>query len=613
MTRQNRAPSPVRLVPDLPGERRQGATTMRDRDDALLSWLLLYPLQRVNDLAFVFERHRSSLSRQLTRLQDAGMVSSVSSSLEQAPSAWWVLTETGARYLMQQHPGEAERIYALWEWAEQERTRLQGRVSMLARLHAVLHGLIADLPRLFPEQEGASTLIRWTYQREVPLRVRDTSLFVDALLTWTCRADAETSSHALGVLIDPGFAGLPAWPLVQSMLEPWARAWAEKGNRQALPPVLVVVPTTHHQERWNGVLSHLATRSMGWVPPATVVVWPPEEPPRLPLSFWHQFVAHPFPVGIPAQWRSEKRTAQKEQEEWERDGKIIPSSRGQTGSSTQHRSSRRQQAVEHRHLWVLEELAAHPLMSLEELAVFVVLEKKTLRRYLTELAGSVEGVQTIVGQRWRLSARGRRFLAELWRGDDDSSRKAAEEVLQRAGHLTRQRVQTLAGLYTFFARLKEMAPRHGQTLLWWECGLLWHGTEIGQNVGDATSPCGRFDYQGETGKTLTAWIEWQAQPVSSAALTRQMMSYDAIWQASALPSRSMPTRLLFVASDSFQERVLWRVAPNHLSTTDLWLLTTTVALVQEQGPLASIWSPVWPNTVHPSVGMTRLKWQSISP
>ena len=112
---------------------------------------------------------------------------------------------------------------------------------------------------------------------------------------------------------------------------------------------------------------------------------------------------------------------------------------------------------------ILRLLLAHPLLSDEELAALLSLQRKSVRCSLYELhqLGCLEPIATEVGKRWHLCERGLRLVAAanhmhirtIAALSDDEAESETSTVVQRGEAWLVQRIEHTAGIYSFFARL----------------------------------------------------------------------------------------------------------------------------------------------------------------
>ena len=130
---------------------------------------------------------------------------------------------------------------------------------------------------------------------------------------------------------------------------------------------------------------------------------------------------------------------------------------------------------------ILRLLLAHPLLSDEELAALLSIQRRSVRCSLYELhqLDCLEPIATEAGNRWHLCGRGLRLIAaanhmhirNIATLSDDGVESETSTVVQRGEAWLLQRMKHTAGIYGFFARLAMAArqePEHA--LCWWETG-----------------------------------------------------------------------------------------------------------------------------------------------
>lgn len=132
---------------------------------------------------------------------------------------------------------------------------------------------------------------------------------------------------------------------------------------------------------------------------------------------------------------------------------------------------------------ILHLLLAHPLLSDEELAALLGLERKSVRcsLYALHQFDCLESVVTVAGKRWHLCERGLRLIAvanhlhirTLVGTPDGETDKEAYPVMQRGIYWLGEHIQHTAGIYGFFARLAQVGRTEaGHELCWWETGAM---------------------------------------------------------------------------------------------------------------------------------------------
>jgi Replication-relaxation len=153
-----------------------------------------------------------------------------------------------------------------------------------------------------------------------------------------------------------------------------------------------------------------------------------------------------------------------------------------------------------------------------------------------------------------------------------------------------------AGLYGFFARLAQAARQEsGQELCWWEtgpaCERRYRVLEQWYNLRPDALASYRVGQQ-----QRRFWLEWDRGTMNVRDLSIKFTSYAHYVSTRewARESARLPT-LLCIAPDIAQERRMHRVAQAKLTPPcGLAVWTTTESLLNDRGPLASIWLPGMP-------------------
>jgi hypothetical protein len=255
---------------------------------------------------------------------------------------------------------------------------------------------------------------------------------------------------------------------------------------------------------------------------------------------------------------------------------------------------------------ILHMLLAHPLLSDEELAAFLGIQRRSVRCSLYELhrLGCLEPVVTSAGKRWHLCERALRLIAaanhmhirNLAVVPVDEAGRGTSTMIQRGETWLLQHIQHTAGIYGFFAHLAQAARKEPeQALCWWETEVVCERRYCVGEQWHNLRPDALAEYRvGE--RPLRFWLEWDRGTMNTRDLTVKFTSY-----AHYLTSRewaregSEPPWLLCIAPELAQERRMQRVAQASLtSATRLFIWVTTAVLVRERGPLAPIWSPGLP-------------------
>ncbi len=250
---------------------------------------------------------------------------------------------------------------------------------------------------------------------------------------------------------------------------------------------------------------------------------------------------------------------------------------------------------------ILRMLLAHPLLSDDELAAFLVLQRKSVRSSLYELhqLGCLEPIPILDGKRWHLCEHGLRLVAaanhmhirNIATLSDNEAESETSTVVQRGEAWLLQRMKHTAGIYGFFTSLAQAARQETEhALCWWETGPV---CERRYQVGEQwynLRPDALAEYR--VGQQSTRfWLEWDRGTMNVRDLAIKFTSYVSyIASREWAREHSMLPVLICVAPDISQERRLQRVAQDRLTRSPgvvLW--TTTAVLLKDHGPLAHIW------------------------
>ena len=251
---------------------------------------------------------------------------------------------------------------------------------------------------------------------------------------------------------------------------------------------------------------------------------------------------------------------------------------------------------------ILRLLLAHPLLSDEELAAVLGLQRKSMRCSLYELhtLSCLEPILTEAGKRWHLCERGLHLLATTNRMHIRNIAVELDEetksMVQRGEGWLVQRIHHTAGIYRFFAHLAQAAREHPeQSLCWWETGAI---CERRYQVGEQwynLRPDALAEYRvGQ--RPLRFWLEWDCGTMNVRDLAIKFTAYaHYITSREWARERSLLPRLFCVAPDIAQERRMYRVAQTSLcQSPGLVIRITTATRLADRGPLAAIWSQVIP-------------------
>ena len=621
------------------------SSLLAELDWRLLHWLLRYPLQRADDLMVGVARwaSRATVYRHLRGLEDCKLVESVLPKTPGEGKRLYHLSNLGLHVLARHLERPARELAQQWQADEAGLLRRLPRLPSLLLLQDVVNGLVTGAAESMTNQGRRPELVRWTWQRDLvhrfQYREQAAYMFVDGAVALCIRAlqsDGNTLDQWYGMLLL--FTELDDERLMHLRLERLL-CWRESPERwsfyQHMLPVLILARSIRQAEHWQHAVSTAALKLRldllkGALACLAALEGVPMNPWRLP---WRTLSAN-RPCHLVDLLRAVPAAVFPpfldvgEGEEHSHQALVLPHASGTSGFSERPTRlvvgnlARRAATLpigdlEERasiallglrltscHWRIVRLLLAHPLLSDEELAQLLGLERKSASSSLSTLhrLRCLEPISTSVGKRWHLCERGLRLLAaanhlHLRTFAVTSEAEAEEEVspLQQRGEAwLLSHIQHTTGVYSFFATLTQAARQHpGQELCWWETGAACERRYQVEDHWHNLRPDALAEYRvGES--RLRFWLEWDRGTMNARDLTVKFASY-AHYVASREWARegAKPPWLLCVAPELAQEQRMQRVAQASLSssTTGLVLWTTTSVLLHEHGPLAPIWSP----------------------
>jgi predicted transcriptional regulator len=619
--------------------------SLADVDWRLLHWLLRYPLQRADDLIVGVARwaSRATVYRHVQALEANGLVESVLPKTPGTGKRLYYLSNLGLYLLARHLEKPARQLARKWQADEAGLLRLLPRLPTLLVLQDVVNGLVDNAADAMTTQGRRPQLVCWNWQRDVTHsflhREQRMRFFADgavALCICTQQNDGSMLDQWYGLfLLSTELDDERLMRLQLGRLLCWRESPERWSCYQHMLPVLILANSPRQHDHWQHAveatslklhLNHLA---------GALASLPPLESARMNpwLLNWRtlatkvschlQDLLKPLPrMAFPPSLCLE------EGEEEKRDARFllnvspatehfgIPArfSRLTVGDLAARAAHVRQVGRKEQeviaflglHLtpcqWgILRLVLAQPLLSDEELAAFLGIQRRSVRCSLYELhqLGCLEPIPTLSGKRWHLCERGLRLMAtanhmhvrNIAALSDDETGNETSTVVQRGEAWLLQHIKHTAGIYSFFASLTKAARLEpGQELCWWETGAM---CERRYRVGEQwynLRPDALAEYR--MGQQRTPfWLEWDRGTMNVRDLAIKFTSY-----ASYIASRewarecSMLPVLVCVAPDIAQERRMQRVAHARLkSTSGLVVRTTTSVLLDEQGPMAPIW------------------------
>src|SRR6266487_3233244 len=619
--------------------------SLSDIDWRLLHWLLHYPLQRADDLEVGVARwaSRATVYRHMQALEAKGLVESVLPKTPGTGKRLYHLSNLGLHLLARHVNRPARKLAQSWQADEAGLLRLLPRLTTLLVLQEVVNGLVTHAADAMATQGRRPRLVRWNCQRDVTHRFlyREQSMrfFADSLIALCIRTQQDDGSvldkwYGLFMLSTE----LDDERLMRLRLERLL-CWRESPERwssyQHMLPVLILAKSPRQRDHWQraveattlklrfdpltGALACLHLSESAYVNP-WLLNW---RTLSTDMSCHLQGLLRPLPhAAFPSSVRLE------EGEDEEREARSPSSASVTTVSAGTHsrlghlvvgdlanRAAHvRQVGLEEQEIiallglrltpcqWsILSLLLAHPLLSDEELAELLSLQRKSVRCSLYELhqLGCLEPILTEVGKRWHLRGSGLHMIATACHmqirniaiSPENTAVTEMPTEVQRGENWLLQHIRHTAGIYGFFASLAQAARREpGQALCWWETGAM---CERRYRVGEQwynLKPDALAEYRVGT-QQMRFWLEWDRGTMNVRDLAVKFTSY-AQYIASRKWARERSTlpRLFCVAPDIAQERRMQRVAQARLTPTPgVVLRTTTEVLLKELGPLAPIW------------------------
>jgi predicted transcriptional regulator len=633
--------------------------SLADIDWRLLHWLLHYPLQRADDLVVGVARwaSRATVYRHIQALEASGLLEGVLPKTPGTGKQLYYLSNPGL-YLIARHIDSPARDLTRWWQADEDGLlRLLPRLPTLLMLQEVVNGLVIYSVDAMATLGRRPELVRWTWQRDVThrflYREQKMRFFADGVLALCIRSqqsESRVSDQWYGVILLSTF--LDDERLMRHRLER-ILCWRESPERwscyQHMLPVLILARSQRQRDHWQRAVETTALKLR--LEPLVGALVSLTRPASLQVNPWllnwrtlatevscHlQDVLKPLPyAAVPSSVRLEEGEDEKRSPRSPSDVSTDAASsgtlirvgqlmKGDLANRVAHVAQDEREEQEVVALLglrltpcqgnILHLLLAHPLLSDEELAAFLGIQRRSVRCSLYELhqLGCLEPVVTSAKKRWHLCERGLRLIAAANHMHirniavvlDDETDRGMSTMIQRGEAWLLQHIQHTAGIYGFFARLTQAArkePEHA--LYWWETGVV---CERRYRVGERwynLRPDALAEYRaGE--QQFCFWLEWDRGTMNVRDLATKFVS-NAQYIDSHEWAREwlMLPRLFCIAPDIAQERRVQRVAQARLAhIPGLVLWTTTEVLFHEQGPLANIWLqgiPQRDQVTHPS-------------
>jgi hypothetical protein len=432
-------------------------------------------------------------------------------------------------YLLARHVNRpARKLAQTWQADEVGLLRLLPRLPTVLVLQDVVNGLVDHAADAMTTQGRRPRLVRWNWQRDVThcflYREQSMRYFADgsvALCIRTQQNDVSTLDQWYGLFLlatEQDDERLMLLRLVRLLY--WRESPERWSSYQHMLPVLMLARTPRQRDHWQHAVEATSLKlRLGPLAGALTCLPQSESTSVNPwLLTWRtlatdvpchlQDLLVPLPPAAfpPSLWREE------DVDEERHAGSPSSTSAVRVSSGTPRRLKRlivgglakraaqvAQDESEEREgiallglrltpcQWnILRLLLAHPLLSDEELAACLGLQRRSVRCALYELhqLGCLEPIVTKVGKRWHFNERGLRLMAAanhihmrtIAALSDDGAESETSPVIQRGEAWLLQRIGHTAGIYDFFTRLTQATRREpGLELCWWETGPVCEG------------------------------------------------------------------------------------------------------------------------------------------
>jgi hypothetical protein len=614
--------------------------SLAEIDWRLLHWLLHYPLQRADDLVLGLARwaSRATVYRHLYALEASGLLESVLPKSPGTGKRLYYLSNPGLHLLAMHLDTQARELARKWQADEAGLLRGLPRLQTLLMLQEVVDGLVTHAAEAMTTQGRRPELVRWNWQRDVThhfhYRQQRMRFFADGVLALCIRTQQgnRVLDRWYGVVLLS--TELDDERLMFLRLERLL-CWRESPERwscyQHMQPVLILARSQRQRDHWQRAIEAVSRKlHLDPLAGALTCVLPCEDVQMNPwLLNWRtlstevschlQALLKPLPLeafqlSLPLEETYERQSRSPVAVDEVSSKRSVRLSRLIVGGLESRAAQVMQDGLEERevvqllglrlnrcHWNSLRLLLDHPLLSDEELAALLGLQKKSLRCALYELhqLGCLEPIVTEVGKRWHVCLRGLSLIAaanhmhirNFTAMSNDESDKEASTIRQRGVAWLLQHIQHTAGIYHFFARIAQAASKEaGHELCWWETG---RACERRYQVGEQwynLRPDALAEYRiGE--QPIRFWVEWDCGTMNARDLAIKFTSYGHYFASREWAREcSMIPVLVCVAPDIAQERRMLRVAQARLAqAAGFGMWTATEVLLDERGPLAPIW------------------------
>jgi DNA-binding MarR family transcriptional regulator len=589
---------------------------------AVLSWLVR-PLQRAEDIAVALRVHPVTVFRHLQRLEQNGLVESITPGTVANSGRLYYLSQAGLLRVAQQQGMQPQTLAETWGADEATIMRLLPRLSTLIIVQNIINSLVKEAPERLGYPDGRRADLAWQWQRDW----RHTFQYKNSQVR--CAAEAALVFHRfspqggtgayypLFLLADGGLHGSTDRLIIQRMLEQFLR-YRESAERtpyyRQFPLVVVLVSVPHQQERWQRLALEVATHLRLAPLHGIIACVPPDQALSSAWTLPWQRLSHHAPCHLqdmlvptelaaipPGMLAAAAALHRRGSRPLQRliSGHYAERAAQQV-QSDQHAPAWLGIRLSHRQQAALNVIYAAPLLSTEEVASFFDLTPPTAARALYDLQhlGCLEREATPQGRRWRLTTLGLRFIAATLHVSLPHVAEYVGDTLQQRGLVgLRRTIQHTSGVYGFLATLYQVAREQGHQIAWWETGGWCERRYHDHGSWHDLRPDAALEYVTDT-RRLRLWVEWDQGQMTGAALAVKLHAYVHYTRSRewARELRPLPG-LLVVTSDPAQEQRIQRIA-RACAEAGLMVRTTTASRLEKQGPLAPIWLTMLPNQPH---------------
>ena len=240
---------------------------LSDPARAMLSWLVR-PLQRAEDIAVARRVHSVTVFRHLQRLEQDGLVESITPRTVANSGRLYYLTQAGLLRVAQQQGMQPQNLAETWGADEAAVMRLLPRLATLIIVQNVINSLVKEAPQRLSHPGGRRADLSWHWQRDwrhtFVYKNREARCAAEAAFVFHRRSPqgGPGEYYPLFLLADAGLHGSNDRLIIQRMLESFLR-YRESAERtphyQQFPLVVALVSTPHQQERWQRLALEVAT------------------------------------------------------------------------------------------------------------------------------------------------------------------------------------------------------------------------------------------------------------------------------------------------------------------------------------------------------------------